>query len=91
MEKLSDVSIPKNKSLRLQCSFTGTPKMFVTWYKDGKQLYASYRYNTKIVSDSCTLECLYGSDMETGGIYSCEVSNAYGKDICSAQVIVSGL
>lgn len=66
--------------------------MFVTWYKDGKQVYASYRYNTKVTKNSCILECLHQCNEETTGIYSCEVSNAYGTDICHAQIVaVTGL
>ncbi len=66
--------------------------MFITWYKDGKQLYASYQYNTKVTSNSCILECLHECNNETNGKYSCEVSNVYGTDICHAQVVaVTGL
>lgn len=60
--------------------------MFVTWYKDGKQVYASYRYNTKVTQNSCILECLHEANSETTGRYSCEVTNKYGSDICFAQV-----
>lgn len=62
--------------------------MFVTWYKDGKQLYASYRYNTKVTDNSCSVECLHECNKATPGIYACEVSNAYGTEICYANVSV---
>lgn len=66
--------------------------MFVTWYKDGKQLYASYRYNTTVTDNSCTLESLHECDNTTTGKYSCEVSNAFGREICHATVTaVTGL
>lgn len=87
MKKLKDFSIALGKKLRLECEFKGAPKMFVTWYKDGKQVYASYRYNTKVTKNSCILECLHPCNEETTGIYSCEVSNAYGTDICHAQIV----
>ena len=35
--------------------------MFVTWYKDGKQVYTSYRYSTKVTQNSCVLESLHES------------------------------
>ena len=86
--KLKDISVPMRQKLRLECTFNGAPKMFVTWYKNGKQLYASYRYNTKVTGDSCTVECLHECNKDTPGKYSCEVSNAHGTDICHAQVSV---
>ena len=86
--KLKDLSVPMNNKLKLECTFKGAPKMFVTWYKDGKQLYASYRYNTKTTPNSCILECLHECNTETTGRYSCEISNKCGSDICHAQVTV---
>ena len=75
-----------SRKLRLECTFTGAPKMFVTWYKDGKQVYGSYRYDTKVAGNTCVLECLHESNKDTTGKYSCEVYNAYGSDVCHAQV-----
>lgn len=86
--KMGDVSIPMRNKLRLECRFTGSPKQFVTWYKDGKQLYASYRYNTKVTHNACILEALYECNKDTPGKYSCEVSNAWGTDVCHAKVSV---
>ncbi|XP_076118580.1 neurofascin-like [Alosa pseudoharengus] len=86
VQKLKDHSIPMSKKLRLECTFTGAPKLFVTWYKEGKQVYASYRYNTKVIGNTCILECLHEANKETSGKYSCEVYNAYGSEICHAQV-----
>ena len=86
--KLKDISIPMRQKLRLECTFKGAPKMFVTWYKNGKQLYASYRYNTKVTGDSCTVECLHECNKDTPGTYACEVSNSYGTEICYANISV---
>lgn len=86
VKRLTDMAIPLSQKLRLQCTFIGAPKMFVTWYKDGKQLYASYRYNTRIIENTCILECLHECNNETPGKYSCEVSNSFGTDICHANI-----
>lgn len=86
LKRLSDIVFPITSRLRLECTFTGAPTLFVTWYKDGKQLYASYRYNTRVTESSCALECLHECNSETPGKYSCEVSNSYGTDICHASV-----
>lgn len=87
-----NLHIPINQFLKLkcsfilECSFTGAPNIFVTWYKDGKQLYTSYRYKIKVTPDSCILEYLHSSNVETSGKCSCEISNAYGSDIRHAQI-----
>lgn len=86
LKRLNDTVFPIASKLKLECTFTGAPKLFVTWYKDGKQLYASYRYNTRVTENSCILECLHECNKETPGKYSCEVSNSYGTDICHASV-----
>lgn len=79
--------IPMSNKLRLECTFTGPKKTYVTWYKDGKQLYVSYRYNAKVTKNSCILECLHERTKDTTGNYFCKVSNYYGKDICHAKII----
>lgn len=86
LKGLTDTVFPNTSKLRLECTFTGAPKLFVTWYKDGKQLYASYRYNTSVTENSCMLECLHECNEETPGKYSCEISNSFGTDICHANV-----
>lgn len=89
VKKLKNVHITLSQYLRLECEFKGTPKMFVTWYKDGKQLYGSYRHNTIVTANKCILDCLHDTKLETAGRYSCEVSNAYGTDICHADVAIA--
>lgn len=85
------MSISLSKKLRLECGFTGAQKLSVTWYKDGKQL-TSDKYNMKASTNSCVLECLHRASKETTGLYSCELSNTYGKAICHAQITAeSGL
>ena len=76
-----------SKKLRLECTFTGAPKLFITWCKDGKQVCASNRFNTKVIGNTCVLECLHETNKDTSGKYSCEIYNTYGSDICHAQVM----
>lgn len=77
-----DYSVPNQSNFSLRTSllseevdrslYTNKPviKTFLTLYKDGKQLYASYRYNTKVTPNSCVLECLHSSNKEASGKYS---------------------
>lgn len=88
VKKLTNQNLQWGQKLRLECSFTGIEKMFVTWYKDGKQVYASYRCNTKVLGNTCVLEYLNKCDDDTPGKYSCEVTNEDGSDICHALVTV---
>lgn len=60
--------------------------MAVAWKKDGKLIWASYRYNVKVTRDTCVLEVLDTHQQEAAGTYTCEVSNAGGSDICHADV-----
>lgn len=90
MKKLRNISSEKGKPLRLEVTFVGTPRVNVTWRKDGNFIWASYQYNVITTDTSCVLEVLNSDRMEAAGTYSCEVDNGVGSDKCEAQVSILG-
>lgn len=90
VKKLRDISCEKGKPLRLEVSFAGTPRVNVTWKKDGGLIWASYQYNVITTDTSCILEVLNSDRMEAAGTYSCQLDNGVGSDSCEAQVSILG-
>lgn len=83
---LKDVTFRVGQPLRLQVTFTGSQHINVTWTKDGKPIWASYKYNVKTTDTSCILEILNSDREEAAGRYSCEISNASSTASCHANV-----
>uniref|UniRef100_A0A0S7EQR1 TITIN n=1 Tax=Poeciliopsis prolifica TaxID=188132 RepID=A0A0S7EQR1_9TELE len=88
VKKLRDISSEKGKPLRLEVTFSGTPRVNVTWKKDGKLIWASYEYTVITTDNSCILEVLNSDRMEAAGTYSCEVDNGVGSDKCQAHISI---
>lgn len=86
VKKLEDTYFKLREPLTLKCTYTGSQRLFVTWKKDNKLIWASYKYNVKTTDDTCILEVLNSDREEAVGKYTCEISNAEGTDICHANV-----
>lgn len=86
VKKLDDTSYRLGDPLTLTCTFTGSQLLHVSWMKDSKPIWASYKYNVKTTESSCILEVLNSDREEAAGLYSCQVSNKEGSAICDAYV-----
>lgn len=86
VKKLRNTFYKIGHSLTLECTFTGSQRIYVSWMKDGKPIWASYKYNVKTTDFSSILEVLNSDRREAEGQYSCEISNCQGTDICHAMV-----
>lgn len=81
-----NITFRVGQPLTLAIAYTGIPRVYVSWKKDGKPIWASYKYNVKTSDCSCVLEVLNSDREEAKGRYTCEISNAQGSDICHAYV-----
>lgn len=86
IKELEDTTFRLGRLLELYCAFSGSPPVYVNWRKDGKPIWASYKYNVRTTDSSCVLEVLNSDRLEAAGIYSCEISNSENSITCSALV-----
>lgn len=84
--KLEDTTFIVGQPLTLACAYTGSQRVSVTWKKDGKLIWASYQYNVRTTDSLCVLDVLNSDRPEAAGMYSCEISNGVGTDVCHARV-----
>lgn len=89
--KLEDTTFLVGQPLKLVCTFSGSQRVYVTWKKDGKLIWASYQYNVKTTDSSCVLEVLNSDRPEAAGTYTCEISNDAGSDVCHARVSLGNI
>lgn len=86
VKKLEDVTFRVDQPLRLQVTYMGTHYVYVSWTKDGKPIWASYKYNIKTTDNISVLEVVNCVREEAAGRYSCEISNASSSAIYHAHV-----
>ena len=86
IRRLEDTTFRVGEPLTLRVAFTGEQRVSVTWKKDGKFIWASYKYNVKTTDSSCILEVLNSDREEAAGKYTCEISDAQHSDSCHANV-----
>lgn len=84
--ELEDVTFRVGQPLNLQVTFTGNKHVRVSWTKDGKAIWASYKYNVKMAPGCCVLEVLTSDRQEAAGRHSCQISCAGTSAVCHANV-----
>ncbi|XP_078540256.1 titin-like [Lissotriton helveticus] len=87
VKKLNDCSVETGTSLVLECTYTGTSPISVTWEKDGVEIRQSEKCTITTTEKSCILEVM-NSSKEEDGEYTCSVENEAGKDSCQALVSI---
>lgn len=90
MKKLNDLNVEKGKQLTLECTYTGTPPIGVSWKKNGVNVSQSEKYNITTTETSAILE-ISNSKADDAGLYSCYIENDSGQDNSQATVSVLGL
>ena len=86
LKELEDTTFRLGQPLSLYCAYSGSPRISVSWRKDGRPIWASYKYNVRITDNCCVLEVLNSDRLEATGRYSCEIANSENSAICYAQV-----
>uniref|UniRef100_A0A6I8QM94 Ig-like domain-containing protein n=1 Tax=Xenopus tropicalis TaxID=8364 RepID=A0A6I8QM94_XENTR len=81
------LSIDAGKPIVLECTYTGTLPISVTWQKNGVEITQSERCSITTTEKSCILE-FSSSSNDDDGEYTCSVKNAIGHDTCQATISV---
>ncbi|RXN00522.1 Titin [Acipenser ruthenus] len=75
------------KPARFQCAVTGSPPMNIVWQKAGLDISSDGNYKISTDKKKNILE-IPSLQLDNKGIYSCKATNAFGTDICSAELRV---
>lgn len=89
VKKVNDLSVEKGKNLLLECTYTGTPPISVTWKKNGVILKHSEKCSITTTETSAILE-IPSSKLEDQGQYSCHIENDSGQDNCHGAITILG-
>lgn len=89
IEKAESISVTAGDSATLECSFTGTPEIAATWFKNGTQLMSGRKYKINTTHKVTSLKIL-ATEKADSAEYTCEVKNDVGSSSCQAAVTVLG-
>lgn len=86
VKRLRNTFYKIGRPLTLECTFAGSQRIHVSWTKDSKPVWASYKYNVKTTDSSSALQVLNSDSREAVGRYSCEISNSESSAVCHSVV-----
>lgn len=90
VKKLNDFNVEKGKQLILECTYTGTPPIAVSWRKNAINISQSEKYSITTTETSAILE-ISSSKLDDAGLYSCHIENDSGQDNSQSTVSILGL
>ena len=73
-------------------SLSGTPPLLITWFKDGKELTSDLLPSIKLrTSEEVSTLVIDSIKSSHSGNYSCQISNRYGADLYSTELVIEGI
>ncbi|KIH51718.1 immunoglobulin I-set domain protein [Ancylostoma duodenale] len=89
IKPIRDATIPKKRTLHLECHANAEPAPEYIWYKDGSEIIPQ-NANTEIVNEGyMSLLTIHSVDSSDAGVYTCEVENKHGKTSCDATIVIT--
>ncbi|KAK5977936.1 Fibronectin type III domain protein, partial [Trichostrongylus colubriformis] len=89
IKPIRSATIPKKRTLQLECHATAEPAPEYIWYKDGVEIIPQ-NANTEIINEGyMSLFKVHSVSESDAGSYTCEVENPHGSSKCTATVVVT--
>ena len=87
---LKDVKVTAPKATSLTCGISaGEPAPRIHWYKDGKEIYPSRKYDAEYEDSTATLT-INETDASDSASYTCMADNGVGRVETEATLTVNG-